>query len=153
MRILAVLVFAVIGAACGSSSSSVTTPTATTSTAPRTETFVGTLAVNGTKFCPFTVTTAGTATVTLASLLANGSPVTTSVGLGVGTTTGTETDCTLSTCTLATQFTTPSQFTAAPALTAQITAAPVTVGQNCVGILDTGTLTVPLDFAIRVVHP
>jgi hypothetical protein len=152
-RVFALLIFAVAVSACSDSTTTTpTTPTTTTAGVTSTETFIGTLAVAGAKFCPFTVATAGTASVTLASLVTSGSPVTKVVGLGVGTTTGTETDCTLSTCTLATEFTTPTQFTAAPALTAQISTA-VPKGANCVAILDTGNLTVPLDFAIRVVHP
>jgi len=152
-RVFALLMFAVAIAACSDSTTAPTTTTTTTTAVTSTETFIGTLAVAGSAFCPFTVTTAGTANATLASLLVSpgGSPVTTMVVLGVGTSTDTPTTsaCTLTNCTLATQA------TVAPALTAQISGASVPKGQNCVAVLDTtpSTMTVPLDFAIRVVHP
>ena len=93
--LLALLVMALAGAACGNSDSSVTAP-ATSTTNPSglgsTETFVGLLGVQGSSFYSFTVTAAETVSISLASLSANtnGPASTAIVRLGLGVPSGTD---------------------------------------------------------------
>jgi hypothetical protein len=125
---------AMIAAGCGLPESS-TSPTTTT---PPTETFSGTLAVQGSNVFTFTVTQAGTVSVTLASLTPSS---TGGVGLGIGTPSGT-TACTL----------TSSTPNAIAASTAQITITQ-NPGTSCVKVFDTGNVTTASTFTINIVHP
>jgi hypothetical protein len=122
-----------IATGCGLPESS-TSPTPVT---PPTETFSGTLAVQGSNVFTFTVTQAGTVSVTLASL---SSSSTGGVGLGIGTPAGT-TACTLTT----------STANATAASTAQITVTQ-NPGTFCVKVFDTGSLTTASTFTINIVH-
>ena len=133
-------VFGVLGcvailsaAGCGllENSTSPTTPEAPT------EAFSGTLVLQGSSFFTFTVSQAGTISVTLATLTP--SP-TAGVGLGVGTPSGT-TGCTL----------TSSTPNASAGSAAQITITG-TPGTYCVKVYDTGNLTTTASFTINITH-
>jgi hypothetical protein len=131
---LAVLAVALAGAAACGDDAQVTAP----SPSGTTETFSGTLAVQGSSFYSFSVSTSGTVSISLASLTANGvSQASTSVvrlGLGVPVGTG---------CSINTSADTTT------GLTAQLTSA-VNPDVYCVNISDIGNLTVPLNFTIRI---
>jgi len=103
-----------------------------------TETFAGTLAPRSASFYTFTITQAGTVSVTLTSL--SGSS-TVAVALGIGTPNGT------SSCT-----TTSSNPTAIAGTTAQISVTEPP-GLYCVQIADVGNLTAPATFSITILHP
>lgn len=106
---------------------------------PVTETFQGTLDVQGTTFYSFLVGNPDPVSVTLASLTkTSGDAVTTTVRLGFGVPQG-------ETCATTTSLSTPS------ALVAQVlqVASP---GTYCVIISDAGALTEPLNFAIKIKH-
>ncbi len=125
---------AVTGGGCNllsdlTSPSSPTTPTAST------ETFSGTVAVQGTSRSTFTTTQAGTVNVTLATM----SPGV-AMGLGIGTPNGT-TACTLTSSTSALAGSTP-QLT--------VTEQP---GSYCVSVYDVGNLTGNATFTVTVAHP
>src|SRR5512135_918401 len=94
-----------LAAACGNNNP--TTPS--TPAGPTTEVFTGTLAPQGESFYSFTVATAGQVSITLASLVptAPGPAISTVMGLGVGTPSGTE--CAVT-----------NSVTTAPGLTAQL---------------------------------
>jgi hypothetical protein len=137
---LAVLA-AVLTVACGllpdSSSSSSSGSTTAPSTAGTT-TFSGTLGVQSSSFISFTVGSAGTVSVTLASL----SPaVTAGVGLGLGTPNGT-TSCSM----------TNSVSNAQPSSAAQLTV-PAAAGTYCAVVFDPGSLTTATAFSLSVTHP
>jgi hypothetical protein len=123
-----------LNAACGSSTPS---PAAPTPVSPTTETFASTLAVQGTAFRTFTVSQAGTVSVTLVS----DGPPTIPFGLGLGVRAG-ATGCNLTTA-----------VTTMPGDTAQITA-PVDAGAYCAGIYDIGNIpSGEVNFSVRIVHP
>jgi hypothetical protein len=126
-----------LGAACGSNSP--TTPT--TPAAPQTEVFSGTLAPQGSAFYSFTLATAGSVSITLASLVpkAPGPAINTVMGLGVGAPNGTDCDVT-------------NSVTTAPGLTAQLVNS-LTAGTYCARIYDLGALATNVDFSVRIVHP
>ena len=129
-------------AACSSSPTGPTGSGGTPTVATTTELFTGTLVVMGSKGRQFSVFQTGAKTsIMLASLLSNGSPVpsTTTVKVGIGT--WNDPDCTL---------TSPTSYSPSlqPAFSVDLS-----VGTQCVGINDAGTLTGPVDFAIRIVHP
>jgi len=106
---------------------------------PVTETFQGTLGLQGSTFYSFAVGNPDPFWITLASLTkANGSAVTTPVKLGVGVPSG-------ETCATTTSLTTAS------GLQAQLQQV-ATAGVYCVVITDTGALTEPLTFAIKIKH-
>jgi hypothetical protein len=132
---LTCLASVLVAAGCGLLEESSTSPTPTT---PPTEAFSGTLAVQGSSMFTFTVTQAGTVSVTLASL----SPSSTvAVGLGIGTPSGT------SSCTL-----TSSTPNAIAGSTAQLTVT-ANSGAWCVKVYDVGNLTAASTFTINVFHP
>src|SRR5713101_4759958 len=133
------VVFGLLTAACGNSSDSSTT--APTATGPSTEIFAGTLPVQGSGFYSFTVGTTGLVSITLASLTTTktGPALNNIMGLGVGQPLGT--DCSVT-----------NSVAAAPALTAQLVNS-LTPAIYCTRIYDLGTLTVPVNFTIRIVHP
>jgi hypothetical protein len=138
--ILTTLAAALLCASCGGDSG--TSPTTTTETSRSTENFSGTLALFGSQFYSFTVTTSGTTDITLLSLTPAGAAtpaLTSEVGLGIGTPAGT--GCALS-----------SAATVRPALITQLstTTAPTIY---CVNISDLGNLADSVKFTIRIVHP
>jgi hypothetical protein len=112
--------------ACGSS----------TSPSPITVTFASTLAVRGTASQSFTVTTAGTVSITLATLASA-----VEVGLGLGNPRADGSGCLLF----------MSLNTVAGA-TAQITSS-AQPGPYCVEIYDVGNLTGPTVFSVTIAHP
>ena len=131
------LTLALLSAACGNNSPS----TPTTPVGPQTEVFTGTLAPQGSSFYSFTVGTAGSVEITLASLVptAPGPAVSTVMGLGIGTPSGT--DCSIT-----------NSVSTAPGLTAQLVNS-MTAATYCAKIYDLGALASNVDFAVRIVHP
>jgi hypothetical protein len=142
VQFLCGLIVALLCSACGNSPS--TTSPSTTSTTPSrtTELFTGNLAAGDSQFYSFTVGQSGTTDITLVSLTPAGTArpaLTNPVGLGIGTPAGT--GCSLSTA-----------LTAQPGLAAQLsTSTPATT--YCVDIYDIGSVTAPVAFTIRIVHP
>ena len=138
---------ALVVAGC-SNSQSTTSPTTTTTTATSESDYTATLAIGGSfNSPPFTVAAAGTAAIDLESVTLTPTGPATLIQLGIGlsptTTDGTgKTVC----------GSTTSSMTVASGLTAQLTAS-VTVGSYCVAVYDPGTLTVPVTFLVRAVHP
>jgi hypothetical protein len=136
--IVLVLVLTAFAAACGSDDSTVA-PTATTTT-PTTEVYSGTLAAGGAGFYSFNVSTAGTVTVTFASLTdANGRPFLTPLTIGLGVPAGE--GCSVT-----------SSVTAPPGLSAQLSSM-AALSTYCVQLSDAGALTAPANFGVRIVHP
>jgi hypothetical protein len=137
-RTVLALLTAVVVASSGCSTISNLFGGSDTSPSPSatTDAFGGTLVVGGSSFFTFTVSQAGSVSVTLTSLAG-----TTPVGVGIGTPNGT-TSCTV---------TTSSQSTTAGA-SAQVTANE-NPGTYCVSVFDPGTLQVSTTFAVSVVHP
>jgi hypothetical protein len=133
---LAVALSAVLpGAGCNLLSDA-TSPSSTSSSTNATETFAGTLAVQGSSLFTFTVPQTGTVSLTLSTLSA-----TVAVGLGIGTPNGT-TACTL----------TSSSSTALAGSTPQIVVTEIP-GTYCVSVYDVGQLTGTATFSIIVGHP
>ena len=128
------IVAAVTGGGCNLLSD-LTSPSSPTTPAASTETFSGTVAVQGTSRSTFTTTQAGTVNVTLATM----SPGV-AMGLGIGTPNGT-TACTLTSSTSALAGSTP-QLT--------VTEQP---GSYCVSVYDVGNLTGNATFTVTVAHP
>jgi hypothetical protein len=124
--------------ACGSNN---TPTTPTTPALPSAEVFSGTLTAQGSSFYSFTVAATGNVSITLASLVpkAPGPAVSTVMGLGVGTPSGTDCEVT-------------NSVTTAPGLTAQLVNS-LTPATYCAKIYDLGELTAPVDFTVRIVHP
>jgi hypothetical protein len=137
---LACLALTCLGVACSSTPAAPAAPS-TTSTPAAPPFFTGTLPPMGSSFYSFSLTQAGTVSLTLASLTFGPQhPVpATVVGLGFGTPVGT--DCGLTT-----------SLKTAAGLVAQINTA-ASIGTFCVDIFDVGNLNSPVDFAIRIVHP
>ena len=108
------------------------TPTSSTNS----ETFSGSVGVQGSGRATFTTTTSGTVTVTLSTLSAN-----VAVGLGIGTPSG-ATACTL----------TSSNATTLAGSAPQITVTQP-AGTYCVSVYDVGNLTTTATFSIIVSHP
>ena len=133
------LTAALSGSACGNKDTA-TTPTTTTPTTT-TEVWAGTLTARGSGFFSFAVFSAGTASITVGSLVDTGTgrPLETSVGLSLGIPRREE--CELSTT-----------ITASPGLVAQLSSA-VNPGIYCAQISDIGTLRAAAAFGVRIVHP
>ena len=127
---LAIAVLAMFG--CGDDP--VDTPTLPTPE-PVTETFTGTLTVNGAATHPFTAGTAGSLTATLANI----APEDATVGLSLGTWNG-------SACAIQIATDNAVKTTVVYGLVNQ-------AGQLCVRIQDTGRLTGAADYEISVAHP
>ena len=135
-----VAVSAVLAVSCGNNDTT-TTPRSTTDTRSN-ETFGATLNVGQSQFYSFTTLSPGQTDVTLVSLRPSGNvtvALSPTVGLGIGTPSGT--DCALSNATNTT-----------PALKAQLSVA-TNVSTYCVKIADIGNLTGAVDYTIRVLHP
>jgi hypothetical protein len=121
-------------------------PTAPSSTsddpAVTTELFVGSLDVGGSRFYSISLSTEGTVSVTLASLVpaaavAQASSEMVTLGFGIPAGTG----CAVS-----------ASVEAGPALVAQLsTASPA--GIHCIRVSDPGRLAQSMNFAVRIVHP
>jgi hypothetical protein len=114
------------------------TPTTTTvpSTAAITETFSGTLHLNGAETFNFTSTTAGTIVVTLTTV-PDGTPP---LGLSLGTWTGTACQIVIDNSSAAKSAVVTGTVTSATSL--------------CARVYDAhGTVTTPADFTITVGHP
>jgi hypothetical protein len=135
LAVIGLFVCVVAGAGCQSE----TTQPDYSIVSPVTETFQGTLDVQGSAFFSFTVGNPDPVSVTFASLTkSSGLAVATSVRLGFGQPSG-------ETCVTTTASTTPSS------LQAQILQV-ATPGVYCVIISDTGALTESLNFAIKIKH-
>jgi type IV pilus biogenesis protein CpaD/CtpE len=126
------------GLAGCSSNDTITTPTTpTTPGNPVTEPpFTGTLKVNGAATYPFTATTGGTTTATLATLAPDASVA---IGLSLGTWNGSACQIVIAN----------DNATQAVAITGTVTAA----SSLCVRVYDAGRLTAPVDFNVTIVHP
>lgn len=131
---------ALAAAACSKDSSTTTSPTTTTATSSA-ELFSGTLSPKGSTFYSFSVTNAGTVSVTLASLASSrigaALPSRLTVGLGVPSGFG---------------CVTSSSVDTTPGLTAQLTASGAKDNIYCVNLSDPGTLSGDALFVIRIVH-
>ena len=136
---LTFLVLTCLGVGCSNTSPAAPSTTSTATSGP--SYFTGTLAPKSSSFFAFTLTQAGTVSLTLASLTfgPRNPTLTTIVGLGFGTPAGT--DCSLTT-----------SLKTGAGLVAQINSASGT-GTFCVDIFDVGNLTTPVDFVVRIVHP
>ena len=133
LTLVAVLALTSVG--CDSGENTPTTPTTPGPTV--TETFAGTLTVNGAATFTFATTTTGIITATLRSI----APVATAqVGLAIGTWNGVS--CTVQLVN--------DRITAGLAVTAQVNAANASL---CVRIYDVGQLTETATFEVVVVHP
>ena len=126
------LALALMVSACHSNPS--TSPT-TTASGLTTETFNGTVAVNGSDSKTFTVAVTGVVSVTLTA-----APV--PMGLGVGQPGG------ASGCVLL-----PGGSTTATAGTLAQVAGEVTPGTFCVQVYDVGNQTAPVSYTVTVTHP
>lgn len=113
----------------------VTIPTTPTPN-PTTETFTGTLTVNGGVTHPFSAATAGAVTATLTNIGPDENPT---VGLLLGTWNG-------SSCAVVIPNDAATRSTAVIGTANQ-------AGQLCVRIYDVGRITTPQDYEITVVHP
>jgi hypothetical protein len=136
---LAVLVLTALAAACGDSPATPTT-TATTATTATTEVYSGRLAAGGAGFYSFNVLSAGSVSITFASLTdANGRPFNAPLTIGLGVPAGE--GCGVTTSVLA-----------SPGLTAQLSSM-AAISTYCVQLSDAGALTAPANFGVRIVHP
>jgi hypothetical protein len=138
--VVAAVALALLNAACGSSTAS---PAAPAPTSPTTETLASTLGAQQSAFRTFTVSQAGTVSVTLVS----DGPPTIPFGLGLGIESGAGSPSTAG-CNLLTAVNT------VPGDAAQITA-PVDAGSYCAGIYDIGNIGSGgiVSFSVRIVHP
>jgi len=138
--LLTAAAFALAIPACGGSDNS--TPAQPTVVAtPQTQLFEGKLNVGGSTFYSFTVTDTGNANVMLASVTTSTAPGTSigvPLGLAIGSPIGT--DCTITTA-----------LVASAALQSPLVSN-LTPGIYCVRVYDVGSMTVPVDFAVRIVH-
>jgi hypothetical protein len=117
---------------CGDDSPTITTPTPN----PVTETFTGTLTVNGGVTHSFSATTAGSVTATLTNIGPDESPT---VGVSLGTWNG-------SACAIVIR---QDLAVRSSVLFGTVNQA----GQLCVSIYDVGRIASPQDYEITVVHP
>lgn len=129
-----IVVFALALSGCGDS----TTATSPTSTSPVTETFTGQVIVGGSASHAFTAASAGTVSLTLASL---GPPADLVVGFGIGIPQTNGASCLLSQAVQTGAATSPQ-------ITLQVDA-----GTYCVRLYDLGTLKSPAAFMVTIVRP
>jgi hypothetical protein len=117
-----------------------TTTTTTTTTATVTETFSGTLNMNGAATYPFTAAAGGTVTATLTSVAPDSTVI---IGLSLGSWTG-------SSCQLSSSIANDSA-TQGAVVTGTVTAA----APLCARVYDVGKVTAaqPVSFAVTIVHP
>ena len=130
-RVLVIVPLVLAAAACGDTPTTPTTPTAATVT----ETFTGTLNINGAITHNFLAATFGTVTSTLTVV----TPDTTVIGMALGTWNGI-------TCQI---------ILAADksALNTTVTGTVSTAGNLCVRLYDVGTMTEPTSYEVQVIHP
>jgi len=127
--------------ACGGSDNNSTSSAPTVTVGPQTELFEGKLDVRGSAFYSFTVRDTGDATFMLASVTTSTTPGTSTgvvLGLGVGSPLGT--GCVQTKTVLA-----------FGALQSPLVSN-LTPGIYCVQVSDVGNMTIPVNFAIRIVH-
>jgi hypothetical protein len=125
--------------ACGGDNSTSTTPSVVAT--PQAALFEGKLDVGGSSFYSFNVEATGNANVMLASVTTSTAPGTTTgtpLGLALGSPLGT--DCVITSAVVAT-----------PALQSPLVSN-LTPGIYCVRVYDVGSMTVPVNFAVRIVH-
>jgi hypothetical protein len=126
-------------AGCGDDISTPTSASTTTSSATA-QLFSGVIAVKGTKFYSYTVSTAGTVSAMLASLTTGKgvvAPYAMELGIGIPAGTG---------CAVREVIYAP------PSLLPQLTQE-AAAGVYCVSIADVDGLPASMNFAIRIVHP
>jgi hypothetical protein len=121
-------------AACGNDA----TATSPTATSPVTETFTGQVIAGGSASHAFTAASAGTVSLTLASL---GPPTDLVVGFGVGIPQANGASCLLS-------QSVQTGASTLPQITTQVDA-----GTYCVRLYDLGTLKSPTAFTVTIVRP
>ena len=114
------------------------TATSPSVTSPVTETFSGQIIKGGSAARSFTAASAGTVSITLASI---GPPAGVQVGLGIGIPQASGSGCSLTQTMMAGAATSP-----------HITAA-VDAGTYCIRLYDTGALTAPVAFSVMIVRP
>lgn len=131
-RMVMIVPFALMLGACGDDP--VSTPTAPT-TPTVTETFTGTLNVNGAITHTFVTGTFGTVTSTLTVV----APDTTVLGMAMGTWNG-----------IACQIILAADKAA---LNTTVTGSVSSVGNLCVRLYDVGSITEPTSYEVQVVHP
>jgi hypothetical protein len=124
---------AVLGTACGSSSTP-TTPTDSDAVSV-TESFTDTLTVNGAKTQPFTASRAGTVTATITALSPD---ATVTVGLSLGTWNGSACQIIIA--------------NDAAVLNTVVTGTAQATGNFCVRVYDVGKLTAATDYTLAVTH-
>jgi hypothetical protein len=129
------LLLAVAVAGCNNTTTT-TSPSTTTSTSPTTSTFTSQLAVRGSSTRAFSMSSAGTVKVTLATL-GNGSQT---AGLGIGVS-ATGAPCSLAQSVITGPGDSPQIVTTADA------------GAYCVQLFDAGSLTQDTLFSITIEHP
>jgi hypothetical protein len=137
------MALATAASACGGSNNNPTAaqPTVTVTATPQPELFEGTLAVGGAAFFSFTVQATGDADVMMASVTTSPAPGTsTGVALGMAIGSPLGTDCNVIKAVLA-----------AAALQSPLVSN-LTPGIYCVRVYDVGTLSAPVNFAVRIVH-
>ena len=140
-KTMAVAALALLASACGGSDSTATTTAPTVTTGAQSALFEGKLAVGGSAFYSFTVSTTGNVNVMLASVTSTTSPGSESnvvLGLALGTPLGT--DCTIT-----------SALLASAALQSPLVNN-LTPGIYCARVYDIGNLKAPVNFAIRIVY-
>lgn len=134
MRMAGALCLALVASACSKDSS--TTTAASSTTSPTTSTFASQVSLKGGTARTFTMTTAGTVKVTLATL-GNGTVV---AGLGLGIP-ATSAPCSLAYSVVTGPSSSPQIVTTADA------------GTYCVQVYDSGTLTADTEFSVTIEHP
>ena len=132
------LLLALLGAGCDETP---TEPSSTTSTPTRsTESFETTLARGDSMFYSFTVGSAGTVSVTLASVVQQGRTAASSTPLRIGLGTPEGEGCTVT-----------DSVDAAPALTPQLSVT-MAAGIHCVSVADVGQIPGTVIAAVRFSH-
>ena len=140
-KTIAVAALALLASACGGSDTAATATAPTVIAGPVAALFEGKLAVGGSAFYSFTVSTTGNANVMLASVTSTTSPGSESnVVLGLALGTPLATDCTIT-----------SSLPASASLQSPLVNN-LTPGIYCARVYDVGNLKAPVNFAIRIVH-
>lgn len=130
----------IAGLACAACAEPASTPVSPSAVTVSTQLFSGTLPVGGMKFYSYSVTEGGTVAAMLASLSPGlGASPSSRVELGIGIPAGT--GCR-----------TLTSAVVGPALVPQLQLSQ-TPGVYCVSVTDTGALSAPMTFAVRIIHP
>jgi hypothetical protein len=133
LTLVALSVLVSLGAAACDDQNTINTPT-TPSPTVVTDSFSGTLTVNGAQTHPFTVSRAGGVTAQIMSLSTDGATISLSLGTWNGA---------------ACQLIIAND---AAALSTSVVGTATTAGQFCARVSDAGRLTGPVDYAINVSH-